>query len=134
MPSLPKPEASFSHEALERDIEKLSQEIRELKSVDRSNGREFLKQTLHGQFFAPSDSSGSDSVTKKTNGVLPGYLKDAPAETKFAIEKLIDFAWHKGIMSAIKLAKEGDPLVLDAFHDALTDKLYDELVSRGHLK
>jgi len=40
-------------------------------------------------------------------------------------------AWHKNISTAVKIARKmGDPLIIDALHDALTEKLFDELKAR----
>ena len=41
---------------------------------------------------------------------------------------------HKGIEKAAAEAKKSNPYVLDAFHDALVEKLYPELQRRGVLK
>ena len=37
----------------------------------------------------------------------------------------------KGIKKAIEEAKKNSAFVLDAFHDALVDKMHDELKERG---
>jgi len=42
-------------------------------------------------------------------------------------------ALHHGIDKAVEKAKASGPFVLDAFHDALTGKLYDEMRRRGML-
>ena len=43
-------------------------------------------------------------------------------------------AFMDGILKAANEAKKSNPFVLDAFHDALTGKLYDEFKRRGLLK
>ena len=43
---------------------------------------------------------------------------------------MVDSVFHEGLWKTLAKAKKSDPFVLDAFHDALTDKLYDELKNR----
>ncbi|MBI3671609.1 hypothetical protein HY249_02315 [Candidatus Azambacteria bacterium] len=51
------------------------------------------------------------------------------------LQELVNAAFNDGIVSAIDKAKTyNDPYVLDAFHDLLVDKLYEELVKRDKLK
>ncbi len=62
-------------------------------------------------------------------------MKDASPETKLEVEYLVDMAFHKGIMEAAKQARASkNPFVEDAFHDALSGKLYDEMERRGMLR
>ena len=43
--------------------------------------------------------------------------------------------FEKGVIEAVEVAKKLDnPYLLDEFHDALVDKLYDKLVEQGKLK
>lgn len=67
-------------------------------------------------------------------GSLPAYAQNAPAATKLEIEYLLDVAMRNGLDKANEEARKTSPFVLDAFHDALTGKLYDELQKRGMLK
>ena len=60
-------------------------------------------------------------------------MKQMSAEAKLEIEYLVDMALHHGIDKAVEKAKASGPFVLDAFHDALTGKLYDEMRRRGML-
>jgi len=64
---------------------------------------------------------------------LPKYLEKEPPEVKEKIEKLIEMAMNKGLKKASDEAKRMPPLIADAFHDALADKV-DELKSRGLIK
>ncbi|PIP92070.1 hypothetical protein COW77_01960 [Candidatus Wolfebacteria bacterium CG18_big_fil_WC_8_21_14_2_50_39_7] len=95
--------------------------------------RELIKQTL--QPLVRQATSDKQQVTKKEEEtketVLPDYLKDSPPEIKLRVEKLVDLVFHQGIEKTIKEANQAGPFILDAFHDALTDKLYDELKKRN---
>ncbi|MEK7453241.1 MAG: hypothetical protein AAB614_03330 [Patescibacteria group bacterium] len=51
------------------------------------------------------------------------------------LQGLVNIAFNDGLAIAISNAqKMNDPYVLDAFHDLLIDKLYEELIKRGKLK
>ena len=60
-------------------------------------------------------------------------LKDEPKERQ--IELLTQMAFDKSVIEAVGVAKGLDnPYLLDEFHDALVDKLYNKLVEQGKLK
>lgn len=60
-------------------------------------------------------------------------LKDEPKERQ--IELLIQMTFDKGVVEAVEVAKNLDnPYLLDEFHDALIDHLYNKLVTEGKLK
>jgi len=55
--------------------------------------------------------------------------------TQQQVDLLIEEATTKDLDGAIRKArKSNDPVVIDAFHDALVGKLYDHLISEGKLK
>ncbi len=124
----------MEHAALEQEIKRLSVEIKErgIAKTEQEAAKTVIKEQITAQSSGGAATSASP-VTDASAQVLPKYLSDAPAETKIRVEKLLDLAWHAGIKRAAKEAKESGPLVLDAFHDALTDKLYDEMKTRGLL-
>lgn len=124
----------FNHNTLEQDIERLGREVARKKEAPEYKGlskREIIRQTLQpviqkageGTAPAPTSVSGEDSV-------LPDYLKHSSPEIKLKVEKLIDSVFHEGLAKTAKEARKAGPFILDAFHDALTDKLYDELKKR----
>lgn len=50
------------------------------------------------------------------------------------LQHLVDLAFQKGLLVAIETAREtNDPYLLDALHDMLVDRLYDELITRHAL-
>jgi len=51
------------------------------------------------------------------------------------IQLLTDLAFEKGIPHAVEVAKRlENPFLLDEFHDALVDELYNKLIEEGKLK
>ena len=127
----------FNHNILERDIERLGKEIREKQSLPEYkelSEKEILKQTIQPLIKRPSVQQASltaQPAKPAEETILPDYLKDSPAEIKLQVEKLVDTVFHRGVEKTIKEAKQLGPFILDAFHDALTDKLYDELKKRN---
>jgi len=75
----------------------------------------------------PQSSSQAKNASNKS------YLDVLDEENAQKVSVLILLMREKGIKKAILEARENDPYVLDAFHDALVDKLYDELKKDGYI-
>lgn len=126
-------EPKFEHATLEADIKKLSAEIKERGISEK--GKEALKTIVKEQISAPAPSVPpvQPAIPPASSVSLPSYMDGEKDLVKLKVEKLLDLAWHKGIKRASEEARDSGPIVLDAFHDALTDKLYNELKQRGIL-
>ena len=129
---------NIEHKALEADIERLSKEIAEKRNLlehkDLSD-RELVKQTLHPiikQTAVQPQAAASQPLSAQSS-VLPDYLQDSSADVKLQVEELVDLTLHQGIEKAVKAAGKTNAFVLDAFHDALTDKLHGILKQKGIL-
>ena len=125
---------NIEHKILEADIERLSKEIAEkrnlLENKDLSE-RELIKKSLEPMIKQmPAGKTTTDDQRTISSKILPNYLKNSPDEIKFQVEKLIDAIFHQGLEKTMKQARLFGPFILDAFHDALTDKLYEELKRR----
>lgn len=59
------------------------------------------------------------------------YLSTLSDEDVVKVNELISAVGTDGIQKTIDRAKNELPFILDAFHDALVDKLYDDLKARG---
>lgn len=126
----------FNHNIIEQDIERLSREVKEKRNLPEYKEvpeRELIKQTLQPLIrpSAPAAPSVAKPAPSTEETILPDYLKDSPAEIKLQVEKLVDAIFHQGIEKTVKEANRAGAFVLDAFHDALTDKLYEELKKRN---
>lgn len=126
------------HAAIEQDIKELTKEIKEQGLSEQ--GRQALQSVLKEKISASAGAAGQPSAPQPASPAggsvpssLPDYMQAEPADVKLKVEKLLDLAWHKGIQRAAKEAAISGSLVLDAFHDALIDKLYPELKKRGLL-
>jgi F0F1-type ATP synthase membrane subunit b/b' len=126
---------NFEHSVLEADIERLSKEIAEKRNLPehkKTPEKELIRQTLQ-PMIKPATSgqaASTQAAATEQKSVLPDYLENSEPEIKLEVEKLIDAVFHQGIIQTIKEAQKSGPFVLDAFHDALTDKLYEELKKR----
>jgi hypothetical protein len=121
-------ESPFEHDALEQDISRLSAEVKE-RMGEAGSPKAAVKEAVREVYIAPQTLV----MPQADLGILPKYMQDSPADLKLFVEKAIDLVWHKGISAGVKEASKHGPLVLDAFHDALTDKLYEELKNRKHI-
>jgi hypothetical protein len=125
-----------NHNIIEQDIERLGKEIAEKKALAEHkelSEKELLRQALEPLVKQPISQPikpQKQPAPSTEEQILPDYLKDSPAEIKLQVEKLIDSVFHQGIEKTVKEANKAGAFILDAFHDALTDKLYDELKSR----
>lgn len=129
----------FNYNTLEKDIEKLGKEVAKEKNYSENKEvpeRELIKQiitplVLRGNHSAQRQTAVSPhAVYKEKDAGLPDYLENSPAEIKFQVEKLVETVFSEGLSRAVKKAASANPFVMDAFHDALTDKLYGELKQR----
>lgn len=131
--------AHDAHNALEADIERLIREIagkRNLPEHKDLSNRELVKQSLEpifNQSAAPITTQPATAQSAIQNRILPNYLQNqnVPPNLKLQIEELVDSLFHQGVGKVVKKARRANPFVLDAFHDALTDKLHEELKKRG---
>ena len=120
----------FEHSALEKDMQRLSVEIREHKekiSQPEMAGKEALRSVLGARIQA---QPAPEPQNAQLSPILPQYLRQEPAEIQLKVEQLVDLAFHKGIDASISEAKKYGPFILDALHDSLTAKIYDELKAR----
>ena len=88
-------------------------------------------QTIPSQNSSAITSTPAISQTVPATGSYLDYLDDQTAEV---INGLVSQIGTKGITAVINEALAQEPFVVDAFHDALVDKLYDELKTRGLVK
>ncbi|PIR44052.1 hypothetical protein COV23_01930 [Candidatus Wolfebacteria bacterium CG10_big_fil_rev_8_21_14_0_10_31_9] len=130
---------NFNLNALELDIERLSQEIKEKKALiehQSTSERDLIKQSLYPVIQKNYSASAPILIKpdeKIESDILPNYLKDSSEEIKLKVEELIDITFKSGIEKAASEASKFGPFIVDAYHDAVSDKLYEELVKRGKL-
>ena len=130
----------------------LHEEIKALETILREKRRE-----LEAKGLAPSGVEGEKELLKEalkervaeaqekiSLGQIPDQSltppitptdKDDPLaglDHREQIEELATIAFSKGIVEAVNVARRaGNAHLLDEFHDALVDRLYDYLVQEG---
>lgn len=125
-------EKTLEHSALEQEIKNLALEIKERGTAEK--GKEAVRALIQEKIPTATAPSAQLAAPVPKSTTLPDYLDKELPEVKLKVEKLLELALHKGLKAAAKEAKGSAPLVVDAFHDALTDKLYSELKQRGLIK
>ncbi|MBI2278916.1 MAG: hypothetical protein HYU81_02540 [Candidatus Brennerbacteria bacterium] len=135
------PNVKNFHEKLEKDLERVTAEI----AVRREHApevpaREVVRASIVAAVLplpadAPAGTSTKAGVSEKeNNNRLPSYLSGESPEVRMEVERLVSLALDEGIAPAVAAAAKHPPFVLDAFHDALVDKLMPELERRGIVK
>lgn len=128
---------------LEKDIERLSQEVERLKGLEQGNyeKKEVVKRSfekfsddnLPQNISTDDDNDIKEDIVEKEKEFLPDYLQKTEGndDVKLAVEELLNLTFQKGLNYTLKQAKKADPFVQDAFHDALTEKLMPLLEEKG---
>ncbi len=137
---------------LEAEIAELSRQIEEKrKALEESRGmsvehQEAISEVVREKLtpgIVPTQSTSTDDdtddddkkkVAASTTPVHQHYLDAAPPQSVREINDLIELVPSKGVAFAIKEAKGREPFIMDGFHDALVDRLYTELKTRGYIK
>ncbi|MEK7149800.1 MAG: hypothetical protein AAB757_02400 [Patescibacteria group bacterium] len=130
----------FSNQKIEQnvisqDVEKLGKEIQEKREqpeikTQNYSEKDLIKQSTKPMIY-PQPQTPTAAVPQAEDRFLPDYLKNAPNEVKVQVEKLLENTFKIGLEKGIAEARKAPPFILDAYHDALTDKLHEELVKRG---
>jgi len=140
----------IQNNALESEIAELSRQIEEKRSqLEAGQGfvpeqkdvlREVVGEKIHGTPAPTPQSDDTGDSPTSTPSPTPvqtdgsHYLDNLDDENVSKINELIENVSTKGIKDSIAKAKDESPFLLDAFHDALTDKLYEELQKSGQIK
>lgn len=123
---------------IEHDIADLEKQLQEKKAALEHERSE--KELLHGIVgeriqqhvpqYQPPLPSAVAPVPQATEP--PSYLDQ---ELKDKIQTMVSIVFDKNLEEGIKeAAKSGNIAVIDAFHDILTDELYDQLIERRKLQ
>lgn len=130
--------SEIKNEAFEEEIKDIASEVKVFQERHRDKewgDREALKRTIQSMSSNRDTSPiASDDDEVNDDSILPNYMSEAPESARLEVESLVEKAMREGIEKAVKEASGSSPYILDAFHDALTGKLYEELKKRGLLK
>ena len=118
-------------EQLASQLEALHTEVRRrVESAPAENvGEDLPRQALHqviGERLGRVQQAAGSSA--QVGAAIPPQVQQV-------VDGLVSKAIGKNLDEAIEEAKKSsDPVVLDAFHDAVVGELYDRLVGEGKLK
>lgn len=123
-------------EAKRDELEKSGGIVEEKDLVRQSVKEMFLDSSTPSLATANATTPTQTSTTPVAQNVPTNasYLDYLDPQTTEIINQLISEIPAKGISSVIAEASNQEPFVVDALHDALVDKLYDELKTRGLVK
>ena len=119
---------------IEADIHRVGQEVREQTgggATPEATERALVRQSLHPMVQPPVAATPNPSTTPADDAMLPSYMKDATIDVKDRVERLVEDAFKNGVEHAAEEAQKSGPFIVDALHDALSDKFYEELKKRN---
>ena len=122
---------------IESDIADLERQLEEKKAAlgHEKSEKEVLHEVVGDRIkeHLPTYSPPLPNVTTPSIQQVepPSYLSQ---DLKDKIQSLVDLVFSKNLEEGIKeAAKSGNPSLMDAFHDILTDELYDKLIENRKL-
>src|SRR3989344_397106 len=121
---------------LEAEIALLSLQIKEKQAeLLREHGSEVAgREALHhvlGEQINAQVSNALPIATKNKASPAKSYLDDLDPADIEKVNALVDLIPKLGLKKTIEQAKSEPAYILDAFHDALVDKLHSELKQRN---
>lgn len=106
--------------------ELLKEAVQEHVERTRESAPAELPQSAAPSPLAPIDAPGTSMAQPPQDDPLAGL------DHREQIEELAAIAFSKGIAEAVTVARRANnPHLLDEFHDALVDRLYEYLVQEG---
>lgn len=110
---------------LEKKLSEKKLELEKSKSAEKSSETPTVP-------IKTIPSSSIQSAKKISKSSIEQKLSE---ETKKQVDELVEVAFIKGLEKAVNAAQKiNNPYLLDAFHDTLVDKLYNDLLAKHKLK
>jgi len=134
---------------LSRQIENKKRELETENGIVReglisATGKEVVAETVAEHFYGNNSSATTSDNDNDNSPVNPSpvkptvvgkdYLDTLPPETVEAVNTYVAMVPKDGIRKTITRVQTEQPFIIDAFHDALVTRLYDELKQRGIVK
>lgn len=123
---------------LEAEIAELQKKIDEKKNILESQGgiieeKELVSEAIEELFIRPVADSKQPTANNSSVNVVENssYLENLDPQTTESITILIERIPQVGIAKVVAEASLGNPYLIDVLHDALVDRLYEELLARG---
>lgn len=127
------------HQSIEEEIRNLTEVVGRNRNATPETHKEIINEALRERAYSHAPSLREVTLhiqtpSSKRKGVLPTYLDNETPDVRLRIEQIIDTAYHKGIWEGYREAEKAGTFMLKAFHDALIDRLYDDMKRRGLIK
>lgn len=128
---------------LESEIADLSRQIEAKRlQLEQEKGvmiedREAVAEVVKDHLISAGIENTVPAITATTTATpddSDDYLETLDESTAQVINGLIAKLPELGLAKTIALAADTNPFYLDVLHDALTSRLYDELVAQGYLE
>ncbi|MBI2669981.1 MAG: hypothetical protein HYX20_02480 [Candidatus Yanofskybacteria bacterium] len=130
---------------IEQEIARIEHDLASKKAVleqqkqsgaitEMPHEKETLREVVREQYAPPVLAPASPPVASLSPPVIepPSYLS---SELKEKVQELVNIAFTSAIADAIKQAQAThNAALIDAFHDALVDELYNYLVERRKIQ
>lgn len=122
----------FSSESVQAEVSDIGRAIearREALAVERGivSERDVVRHVLDETLFSRTTATPVVSSPRPTGH----YLDNLSEEETQTINSYIERIPETGLARAVDLVRGEHPFLVDAFHDVLTDKLYEELKVHG---
>lgn len=124
--------AEFSQAETAAEIAEISREVEKRRAALESERgikeeRSIVHEVIGEKIFEKPVKAEKETGRKEKSH----YLDNLSDEEVEKLNGYISSIHHKGIKKTVDAVRRENPFLLDAFHDCLTDKLYDELKTHG---
>lgn len=141
--------AQESTRAIEQEIAQLSKAIEEKRAVlekenkiveEKELVRTAVQETVAGLQLhtvplpAHRPPPSAQPPAPQPKPTARHYLDNLDEESVNKVQLLVNETFHKGIKKTVEEVQHEEAFIIDAYHDALVDKLYEELKARGIVK
>lgn len=119
----------FSAESVQGEVADIARAIEARReTIAEEHGIHDEQKIVHHVVGEELFGKQAPTPTASTHG---HYLDNLSDEEKEELNHYIGLIPERGIARAIDAVRNEHPLLIDAFHDVLADKLYDELKTHG---
>jgi hypothetical protein len=121
-------------EILEERLAKLKEALGATGGQEAPSGKELLREAVRERIREALPLPPAPIPHAPPAPIAPSAAK-TPHDELVEVKAFVDLAFSRDIPSAVKAVyKSGNAHLIDAFHDVLVDRLFDELVKLGKLK
>jgi hypothetical protein len=122
-------------EILEERLAKLKEALRQDQSPESPPTKELLREAVGERIREAMPLPPSPIPAVPPSAVIPSAISKTVHDEYKEVEHYVEIAFSQGIPQAVKaVLKSGNAHLIDAFHDVLVDRFYDELVKSGKIK